>query len=269
MSTGLHLMPYAAAPSALQGGVSDVVTSGSLPVALAVALLAGLVSFASPCVLPLVPGFLGYVTGLGDVSLERRGRGRMLTGAVLFVLGFSAVYIVTLAFLASVGATLVEHRALLMRVGGAVVIVMALVFLGVGTRVGSQREVRLHARPAAGLAGAPLVGAAFGLGWAPCSGPTLGAIAILATTSDSASVSRGIALAVAYCLGLGLPFLLAAAAYQRFAPVSAFLRRRQRTLQVGGGVLLLAIGVLLLTGVWEDWTRLVQAQLVNGFTTVL
>ena len=134
--------------------VSTTVTSGALPVAVAVALLAGLVSFASPCVLPLVPGFLGYVTGLSDESLEQRRRHRMVLGALLFVLGFSAVFIVSTAFLAGLGATLVSHRTALMRVGGVLVILMALVFIGAG----SQRELRIHRRPAPGLAGARGVG---------------------------------------------------------------------------------------------------------------
>src|SRR6476619_7877641 len=150
--------------------VVDTVTAGALPVAFAVALLAGLVSFASPCVLPLVPGFLGYVTGLGDVALAQRAKSRMVLGALLFVAGFSAVFIATTAFLASIGAALVEHRTLLMRLGGVLVILMALVFIGAGR----QREVRLHFKPAAGLAGAPVLGAIFGICWAPCTGPTLG-----------------------------------------------------------------------------------------------
>lgn len=246
--------------------VADTVAGGALPVALAVSLLAGLVSFASPCVLPLVPGFLGYVTGLGDVSLAERARGRMVLGALLFVAGFSAVFITTTAFLASVGATLVEHRTLLMRVGGVLVILMALVFLGAGT----QRELKLRFKPAAGLAGAPLLGAVFGIGWAPCTGPTLGAVVLLATTTgDQQAVARGIVLAVAYCLGLGLPFLLIAGGYQRFGRVSALLRRRQRGIQLFGGILLLAVGLLLVTGLWEDWTRAIQTELVNGFRTVL
>jgi cytochrome c-type biogenesis protein len=252
--------------STLSSGVADTIASGALPVAVAVALLAGLVSFASPCVLPLVPGFLGYVTGLGDVALERRARSRMVTGALLFVAGFSAVFIATTAFLASVGAALVEHRTLLMRVGGALVVVMALVFLGAG----SQRELRLHLRPAAGLAGAPLLGAVFGIGWAPCTGPTLGAVMLLATTTgDGQAVARGVVLAAAYCLGLGLPFVLVAAGFQRFGRLSAALRRHQRGIQLFGGALLLAVGVLLLTGLWEDLTRALQTQLVTGFETVI
>lgn len=246
--------------------VADTVAAGALPVAIAVALLAGLVSFASPCVLPLVPGFLGYVTGLGDVALAERAKSRMILGALLFVAGFSAVFIATTAFLASVGAALVEHRTLLMRVGGVLVILMALVFLGAG----SQREVKLRFKPAAGLAGAPLLGAVFGIGWAPCTGPTLGAVVLLATTTgDQQAVTRGIVLAAAYCLGLGLPFLLIAAGFERFGRVSAVLRRHQRGIQLFGGALLLAVGVLLVTGLWEDWTRALQTQLVNGFVTVL
>ena len=258
-----------ASPSAVAawtGDVTDTVSSGALPVALAVALLAGMVSFASPCVLPLVPGFLGYVTGLSDESLEERRRHRMVLGTLLFVLGFTVVFIVLTAFLAGIGATLVEHRGVLMRVGGVLVILMALVFLGAG----SQRQLKLHWRPASGLAGAPLLGAVFGLGWAPCTGPTLGAVTILATTTgDSSAVTRGIVLAVAYSLGLGVPFLLIAAGFERFGAVSAFLRRRQRVIQVFGGVLLLVIGLMLVTGVWESWTRYLQTALVSGFRTVI
>jgi cytochrome c-type biogenesis protein len=249
----------------MTAGVQETVTSGALPVAMAVALLAGLVSFASPCVLPLVPGFLGYVTGLSDESLEQRRRHRMVLGALLFVLGFTAVFILTTAFLAGVGAALVQHRDLLMRVGGVLVILMALVFLGVG----SQREVRIHRRPASGLAGAPVLGAVFALGWAPCTGPTLGAVTILATTSDESAVRRGIILAVVYSLGLGVPFLLIAAGYERFGAVSAFLRRHQRGIQLFGGGLLLVIGVLLVTGLWEGITRSIQTMLVSGFVTVI
>jgi cytochrome c-type biogenesis protein len=245
---------------------ANTVTSGALPVAMAVALLAGMVSFASPCVLPLVPGFLGYVTGLSDESLEQRKRHRMVFGALLFILGFTVVFMATTAFIAGVGASLIQHREALMRVGGVLVMLMALVFIGAG----SQRELKLHRRPASGLAGAPVLGAVFGLGWAPCTGPTLGAVTVLATaTGNDSAVTRGIVLALVYSLGLGLPFLLIAAGYERFGRVSAFLRKRQRGIQLFGGALLFVVGVLLVSGLWESITRHVQTTLVNGFTTVI
>lgn len=245
---------------------ANTVTSGALPVAMAVALVAGLVSFASPCVLPLVPGFLGYVTGLSDESLADRKRHRMVLGALLFVLGFTVVFMTTTVVLAGVGKALILHRDLLTRVGGVLIILMALVFVGAG----SQRELKLHVRPVSGLVGAPLLGAVFGLGWAPCTGPTLGAVFVLAsTTGDDSAVTRGILLGLLYSLGLGVPFLLIAAGYERFGRVSAFLRARQRGIQLFGGVLLFVVGLLLVTGLWESITRHVQATLVSGFTTVL
>ena len=246
---------------------ANTVTSGALPVAMAVALVAGLVSFASPCVLPLVPGFLGYVTGLSDESLAERKRHRMVLGALLFVVGFTVVFMTTTVLIAGVvGSSLIQHREALMRAGGVVVILMALVFIGAG----SQRELKLHRRPAAGLAGAPLLGAVFGLGWAPCTGPTLGAVQVLAAASGNGSaVTRGVVLALLYSLGLGVPFLLIAASYERFGRVSAFLRKRQRGIQLFGGALLFVVGILLVTGLWDTLTRHVQTTLVNGFQTVI
>jgi len=162
---------------------ASTITSGALPLAVLVALAAGLVSFASPCVLPLVPGFLGYVTGLSGVTLERQARGRLMLGALLFVLGFSVVFIAVAVTVSAAGALLKEHQSLLMRLGGVIVILMALVFLGIG----SQRTVQPRWRPAAGLVGAPLLGMVFGLGWAPCTGPAFGAIIALSTALSATS----------------------------------------------------------------------------------
>ena len=243
------------------------IASGALPLALVLALVAGFVSFASPCVLPLVPGFLGYVTGLSDVALEKRGRGRLLLGALLFVLGFSVVFIAVSATASAVGAALFAHRLLLMRVGGVVVLALALVFLGLGT----QRTWQPSWRPAAGLAGAPLLGVVFGLGMSPCTGPTFAAILALTVplSGGGSGVARGVVLAVAYSLGLGLPFLLIAGGYSRAGRASGWLRRHHRAIQVVGGVLLLAVGLLLVTGVWDTLTAQLQSRLVSGFETVI
>jgi len=252
----------------LAGGVSDTIASGALPLAVGVALAAGLVSFASPCVLPLVPGFLGYVTGLSEGPRVRRTRSRTLAGAFLFVVGFSVVFILGSIFITSVGRSLVEYRETLMRVGGVLVILLALVFLGVGG-AWTQREVAIQWRPRAGLVGAPLLGAVFGLGWAPCTGPTLAAVLTISASSVDPSVTRGVVLASAYCLGLGVPFLLIAAGLERAGRVSGWLRRHTRGVQLFGGGLLLAVGLLLVTGWWELLNRWVQSQLVSGFQVVL
>lgn len=245
--------------------MTDTIASGALPIAILIAALAGLVSFASPCVLPLVPGFLGYVTGLSDTALERRSRGRMMLGATLFVLGFAAVFVLGSIFIATLGRSLTVHRELLMRVGGVFIIFMGLVFLGVGAGAGTQRRIAPSWRPRTGLLGAPLMGALFGLGWAPCTGPTLAAVMTLSASTTNPSTGRAVALATAYALGLGVPFILAAAGIERFARVSAWVRDRHRLIQLVGGGLLIVVGVLLLTGVWEDLTRWLQAELVSGF----
>ena len=247
------------------------VATAALPVAVVLALAAGVVSFASPCVLPLVPGFLGYVTGLSDIALEQRRRANLVLGALLFVLGFTVVFIVLVAVASAVSYALRAQLDLLTRIGGAVVIVLALVFLGVGSRIGMQRTVVPRWKPAAGLAGAPLLGAAFALGWAPCTGPTLAAILALTAplSADSGAIGRGVVLAVAYSLGLGVPFVIIAAGYARAGRTGTWLRRHQRGIHIFGGLLLLAVGVLMVSGVWTNLVAWIQTHLVGGFTTVL
>jgi cytochrome c-type biogenesis protein len=236
---------------------AQIALSGSMPAALAVALLAGLVSFASPCVLPLVPGYLGYVTGLSGVDLARQRRGRMVAGALLFVLGFTVVFVTTTSTLAGLVGRLVSHQDVVTRVAGVAVIGLGLLF--VGWVPGSERRWQSSWRPAAGLAGAPFLGAVFAVGWTPCIGPTLGAVLFL-TTSEGGGVRRGIVLAVAYCLGLGVPFVLVALGWSRASRVLGALRRHQRTLQVVGGLLLVGVGVLMVSGAWTTLiTRLAGA----------
>jgi cytochrome c-type biogenesis protein len=249
----------ASLPNLATGSLSSVATSGSLILALLVSALAGLVSFASPCVLPRVPGYLGYVTGLAGVELERQRRGRMLAGAGMFVLGFTVVFVAISAAFGGVGSLLVEHRLWLTRGLGVVTIALGVVFTGL-IQAG-QRNWRVRWRPAAGLAGAPLLGAVFGLGWAPCIGPTLGAVLALATSDNQASVTRGATLATAYCLGLGLPFLISAVAFGRISRLWSVLSRHQRAIQITGGLLLVAVGVALVTGAWTNLVSDIQRQM--------
>jgi cytochrome c-type biogenesis protein len=283
------------------------VNGGPLLVAAAVAALVGLVSFLSPCVLPLVPGYLSYVTGLagaqatagpgaagdgatgdgatgegaaglgaagdggaglgatglGATGLGARGgtaaaavrgaargaRLRMLSGSVLFVLGFTAVFVSYGVLFGGLGRLLVEHQRVIERVLGALVVLLGLAFLGAVPWL--QRDARIHRLPAAGVAGAPLLGLVFGLGWTPCIGPTLGAVQTLAF--NSASAGRGALLSVAYCLGLGVPFVLVAAGFGWLTGTLAAIRRHTAWVMRFGGGLMIAVGVLLLSGVWDGW----------------
>ena len=236
----------------------DAVVGGQLAVGLPVALLAGLISFLSPCVLPLVPGYLGYVggltTGATEARAKRRDRRRLVLGVVLFVLGFSVVFVGTSLAFASAGFWLIQWRDLIVRLMGLVVIALGLVFVGQFTFL--QRTVKPGFVPATGLAGAPLLGVVFGLGWTPCLGPTLSAVNSLAFTE--ATAARGAFLGVAYCLGLGVPFVLVALGARWAVGATTFLRRHAAAVSRFGGAVLIVVGLLLLTGAWTEmmiWFR--------------
>lgn len=227
---------------------AEIINSGSIWLAMPVALLAGLVSFLSPCVLPLVPGYLGYVSGLTGADLEQRRRGRMFAGIGLFVLGFSVVFVLIGAVFGQLGAWLMgPDAAWVTRVLGVVVIFMGVVFLGGISWF--QSEAKIHAKPPAGLWGAPILGVTFGLGWAPCIGPTLSAVLAL-SYFDGSTAAKGAFLTFVYCLGLGLPFLLIALGARRGLGALAFFRKHRRGLQYFGGGMLIVLGLLMVSGVW-------------------
>ena len=243
---------------------SSTVLTGPVLLAAPLAVVAGLVSFASPCVLPLVPGYLSYVTGLSGSDVRDARRGRVLLGSLLFVLGFTAVFVSAGVAFGGAGASLIMHQVALQRVLGVLTIVLGLAFIGLIP--GLQREVRVHRLPAAGLAGAPVLGVLFGIGWTPCIGPTLGAVLTLAATS--ASAERGAFLSAAYCIGLGLPFIAVALAFRRAAGAVSFLRAHTVAIVRTGGAMLVVIGILLVTGVWLELTSQLQGW-VGGFTTAV
>jgi cytochrome c-type biogenesis protein len=235
-------------------------SSGSLVLAIPVALIAGLVSFFSPCVIPLLPGYLSYATGLSGADLEHARRGRMLAGSILFVLGFSVVYVLLGWVSGSVGAWLVTWRHQLEIVLGILTILLGLAFAGVVPFL--QRDYRIHSVPAVGLAAAPLLGFLFGVGWTPCIGPTLAAITNLSL--NEATAGRGALLAGVYCIGLGVPFIVAALAYRRALGAFAFIRRHQQWVTRLGGLMLVLVGLALLTGWWDQAVTWMQVHLVNN-----
>ncbi|MEU6608175.1 cytochrome c biogenesis protein CcdA [Streptomyces shenzhenensis] len=243
-------------------GQNQTVFSGALLVALPIAVLGGLISFFSPCVLPLVPGYLSYVTGVAGTDLADARRGRMVTGASLFVLGFTVVFVSGGALFGYFGSTLLDHQSILTRVLGVLMVVMGVFFMGLMPWL-TQREFRFHQRPSTGLIGAPLLGALFGIGWTPCIGPTLASVQGLAM--NQASAGRGALLTVAYCVGLGVPFVLAAMAFRKALGAFGWVKRHYVWVMRIGGTMMIVTGVLLLTGAWD---RLVQEMQTwsNGFT---
>lgn len=269
------------------GALADTVAGGSLLLAVPIAAAAGVVSFASPCVLPLVPGYLSYVTGMSGADLAGTGsvtgsvtgggsgvavesraaartRGRTLAGSVGFVLGFAAVFVSVGVAFGGAGALLQQYADPVTRVLGAVTIVLGLGFMGLIP--GLQRDIRLHIAPRAGVAGAPLLGVLFGLGWTPCMGPTLAAVQALAF--DSASAGRGALLSATYALGLGLPFVAFGLGYRWALGAFAAVKRHYAAVMRIGGAMLVAVGLALVTGLWTNLTIVMQGW-ISGFQTVI
>ncbi|MEV0731991.1 cytochrome c biogenesis protein CcdA [Polymorphospora sp. NPDC050346] len=272
---------------------AEIAQGGPLLLAIGAAALAGLVSFLSPCVLPLVPGYLSYVTGLAGADLDARRpapaapptgepdgtgggvavatrtptavRGRMLAGTLLFITGFTVVFTATAILFASIGRVLFEYERALEIAAGLIVIVLGLAFLGLVP--GMQREFRIRRLPSAGLLGAPVFGAVFALSWVPCVGPTLGAVTTMAAVSGQ--TDRAVVLAVAYCLGLGLPFVAFGLFFQRLLGVFRAVRRNSRWVTRIGGALLIVIGLALLTGGWQDFVIWLQTTFNVGDVTVV
>ena len=239
--------------------------SGSLALALPVALVAGLVSFFSPCVIPLLPGYLSYATGLAGADLAAGEGGarrwRMLLGSVLFVLGFTLVFVAIGTVAGAIGFWLHTWQRAITVVLGALTIVFGLAFAGLIPFL--QRDFRVHKVPAVGLAAAPLLGVLFGLGWTPCIGPTLGAISSLSI--NEATAARGALLSAVYALGLGLPFVLLGLAYSRALSAVAFVRRHQAWVTRFGGLMLVVVGVLLVTGWWDTAVTWLQIRLISDY----
>lgn len=279
--------------------LTDTVTNGPYLLAAGLSLAAGAVSFASPCVLPLVPGYLSYLASLvGAETAVRTGRpapvnalagsdgpdgprpapgptnrvgtavrSRAVAATALFVLGFTVVFVLQSVTVLGLTRLVAFNQDVLMRVGGVVTIVVGLAMLGLFRPL--QVERRLHLRPTGRLLGPPLLGATFALGWTVCLGPTLVGVLSLAVTTDwGPNAWRGLSLVVLYCAGLGIPFLLLAFGFGWASGAVAVLRRHSRTIQVIGAVALVVLGLLMVTGAWGTVIAWLQNR-VGGVETVL
>ncbi|BBX04835.1 cytochrome C biogenesis protein ResC [Mycolicibacterium moriokaense] len=254
--------------------IDELVAGGPVVLAFLVSVLAGLVSFASPCVVPLVPGYLSYlaaVVGVEDAPVSatasvptKSARLRVAGAASLFVAGFTAVFVLGTVAVLGMTTAMITNQLLLQRIGGVITIVMGLVFVGFIPVL--QRDARFAPRQLSTLAGAPLLGAVFALGWTPCLGPTLTGVIAVASATEGANVLRGVALVIAYCLGLGIPFVLLAFGSARAVQGLAWLRAHARAIQIFGGILLILVGAALVTGVWNDFVSWVRDAFVSDVT---
>ncbi len=251
--------------------IAQTVYSGPFLVAALLSIAAGAVSFASPCVVPLVPGYLSYLAGLvggetADADLggtQTKVRSRAVRATALFVLGFTAVFLAQTATVLGVARALQVNVDLLTRIGGGVTILMGLVMLGFFSPL--QREWRLHSRPTGRILGPPLLGVVFGLGWVTCLGPTLAAVMSLAVSTEwNGNAWRGLFLVFFYCLGLGVPFLLMALGFSWAGSALQFLRRHARQIQILGGGLLIALGVVMVTGLWGEFIAQLRTSVGDG-----
>jgi len=221
------------------------VVGGALWLAIPIALAAGLLSFLSPCVLPLVPGYLGYVSGV--TSGRENTRGRMLAGVGLFIAGFSVVFLAVSLLFGTVGVFVTQYTDIILRIAGIVVILMGIVFIGQVSFL--QRTIKPGWQPRTGLIGAPLLGIVFAVGWTPCVGPTL--IAVQSLVLDQGDLGRALIIGLAYCVGLGIPFLLVAIGFGWVGGSVRWVKRHIRAINIAGGVLLILIGVLMVSGLWR------------------
>lgn len=244
--------------------IGEIVLTGNMLLALPIALAAGFLAFASPCVLPLVPGYLAYIGGVTNAAELEQRRGRLLLGVALFVLGYSVIFVSFSIVFATAGLLLLPWIDLITRIAGVIVILMGFVFIGQVSFL--QRSVAPRISVATGLGGAPLLGVVFGLGWAPCIGPTL--IAVNALVINEGDIGRAAIIGLAYCLGLGIPFLLIALGFRWVAGATDWLKRNIRVINIIGGALLILIGIAMVTGLWQQFVSSLGA-VIGGTVTPL
>ena len=253
---------------AVLASTADRVQDSSLLVAAPIAFAAGVVSFLSPCVLPLVPAYLSYTTGMSAADLRgdevprtREAVRRVVIGTLGFVAGTAVVFVSFGALFGSFGDAMQRHSVGLSQIFGVVTIVLGLLLAGVLSRVNfPNRDVRIHKLPGKGLWAAPLLGVTFALGWTPCIGPTLGVVLGLAASSDQASAARGALLSTIYCLGLGLPLLITGLAFDRAMSAFAVVKRHYQGIMLVSGGMLVVLGILQVTGVWAQWMGELQTR---------